>query len=109
MGGVILLLVITLVLFIVILCVRCKKEGTSPVDSKVFNYTTSCKLNTNVTIQNNPSYDVTEANTSDYLYITPGDPDVPITTNPVLLNPIVKQAKMNTTMSNLMSLINIQV
>ena len=79
MGGVILLLVITVVLCIVILCVRRNKEGASPVDNKVFNNTTSCKLNINVTIQNNPSYDVTEA---DYLYIMPGDPDVPISTNP---------------------------
>ena len=56
MGGVILLLIITIVMCIVILCVRCNKKGASPVDNKVFNNTTSCKRNTNVTIENNPSY-----------------------------------------------------
>ena len=82
MGGVILLLIIIIVLCILILCVRCNKEGASRMDNKVFNNTTDCQLNTNVTIENNPSYDVTKANTSDYLCIKSEDPDVPITTNP---------------------------
>ena len=83
MGGVMLLLIITLVFCIVILCVMCnKKKGASVVNNKVFNYTTNCKLKTNVTIENNPSYDVTKADTSDYLSIKPEDLYVPITTNP---------------------------
>ena len=42
------------------------------------------KLNTDVTIDNNPSYDVTKANTLDHSYstINPGGSDVPITINP---------------------------
>ena len=81
-GGVMLLLIITLVFCIVILCVRCNMEGASVVNNKVFNNTTNCKLKTNVTIENNPSYDVTKADTLDYLSIKPEDLYVPITTNP---------------------------
>ena len=52
------------------------------MDDKVF-YNTA-KLNENVAIENNPSYDVTKANTVGSLYSTikPGDSDVPITANP---------------------------
>ena len=79
-GGVILLLMITVVLCIVILCMRrCHRKGTFPVDNKVLYNTT--RLNENVTIDNNPAYDVTKANTVGSLYIT-GDSDVPITANP---------------------------
>ena len=61
-GGVILIIVM---LCIVILCVRRshRKKG-SPVH--VVDNTTI--LNTDVTIENNPSYDVTKANTLDHIY-----------------------------------------
>ena len=79
MGAVILLLMITLLLCIVMVCMRRSqmKKG-SPVDDS------ATKLNTNVTIDNNPSCDVTKANTIDYSYSTtnPGGSDVPITINP---------------------------
>ena len=81
MGGVILLLMITVVLCIVIPCVRRHhRKGTFP--NKVF-YNTA-KLNDNVAIENNPAYDVTKANTVDssYSLIKPEDSDVPITANP---------------------------
>ena len=83
-GGVILLLMITVVLCIVILCMsRCHRKGTFPVDNKLF-FNNTTKLNENVTIDNNPAYDVTKANTVGSLYSTikPGDSDVPITANP---------------------------
>ena len=77
-GGVILLLTITVVLCIVMVCMRRSymKKG-SPVDDN------TTKLNTDVTIDNNPSYDVTKANTLDHSYntINPGSSDVPITIN----------------------------
>ena len=82
-GGVILLLMITVVLCIVILCMRrCHRKGTFPVDNKVLYNTTN--LNENVTIDNNPAYDVTKANAVGSLYSTikRGDSDVPITANP---------------------------
>ena len=82
-GGVILLLMITVVLCIVIVCVRrSHRKGKFPVDDKVL-YNTA-KLNDNVVIENNPSYDVTKANTVGSLYSTiePEDSDVPITANP---------------------------
>ena len=82
-GGVILLLMITVVLCIVILCMRrCHRKGTFPVDNKVLYNTT--KLYENVTIDNNPAYDVTKANTVGSLYSTIKrvDSDVPITANP---------------------------
>ena len=70
---------IIVVLCIVILCMRRshKKKGSHVVDNTI-------KLNTNVTIDHNPSYDVTKASTVDYSYdtINPGGSDVPITTNP---------------------------
>ena len=80
-GGVILLLMIIVVLCIVILCMRRshRKKGSHVVDN-------ATKLNTNVTIDHNPSYDVTKVNTvyMEHLYdtIDPGDSDVPITANP---------------------------
>ena len=79
-GGVVLLLMIIVVLCIVILCMR--RSHRKKEDDKV-TYSTS-KLNTDVAMDNNPSYDVTKANTVDYSYdtINPGDSDVPITTNP---------------------------
>ena len=80
-GGVILLLMIIVVLCTVILCVR--RSHRKKEDDKV-TYTTT-KLNTNVTIDHNPSYDVTKANTLDCTYddtINPGDSGVPITSNP---------------------------
>ena len=70
---------ITVVLCIVILCMRkCRLK----VDNNVsYNAT---ELNTDVTIHPNPSYDVAKANTVDSLYrtIKPRDLVVPITTNP---------------------------
>ena len=82
-GGVILFLMITVVLCIVILCVRrSHRKGTFPVDN-------TAKLNENVTIDNNPAYDITKANTVGSLYSTikPGDSDVPITANPSYVAP----------------------
>ena len=70
---------ITAVLCIVIVCMRrCHRER----DYKVAYNTT--KLNTDVTINNNPSYDVTKASALDYSYSTikPQRLDVPITINP---------------------------
>ena len=72
---------ITAVLCIVIVYMRrCHRER----DYKVA-YNTS-KLNTDITmyIDNNPTYDVTKANTLDHSYstINPGGSDVPITINP---------------------------
>ena len=79
-GGVILLLIIIVVLCIVILCMRRshRKRESHIVDNKTH-------LNTDVTLQNNPSYDVTKTNTLDYYSyetIKPGDSDIPKTANP---------------------------
>ena len=54
---------IIVVFYIVILCVRRshRKKGSHVVDNTI-------KLNTDVTIENNPSYDVTTANTLDHIY-----------------------------------------
>ena len=76
MGGVMLLLVLIIVLLcIVILYTRFYKKGKFPVDidDKVLYNTTD--LNPNVTMNHNPSYDVTNP-------ITLGDSNVPMTTNP---------------------------
>ena len=79
-GGVILLLMIIALLYIVILCMKRshKKKGSHVID----NVTT---LNTNVTIDHNPSFDVTKANTvhTEHLYdtINPRDSDLLMTTN----------------------------
>ena len=78
-GGVILLLMIIAVLCIVILCMRRshRKKGLHIAKN-------TTKLSTDVTMDNNPSYDVTKANSVHYSYdaINPGGSDVPITTNP---------------------------
>ena len=78
-GGVLLLLMITVMLCIVIVCIRRShmKKG-STVDGN------TTKLNTDLTIDNNPSYDITKTNTSDHSYSTikPQGSDVPITSNP---------------------------
>ena len=74
-----LLLMITVVLCIVILCMRrCHRKADKNV-----SYTKS-KLNEDVTIHPNPSYGVAKANTVDSLYntIKLGNSDVPITSNP---------------------------
>ena len=70
---------ITVVLCIVILCMRrCRQK----VDKNV-SYTTT-ELNKDVTLHPNPSYDVAKANAVDSLYntIKPRDLDVPLTSNP---------------------------
>ena len=78
-GGVILLLIIIVVLCILIMCMRRshRKKGLHTANN-------TTKLNADVTMDNNPSYDVTKVDTVDYSYntINPGDSDVPITTNP---------------------------
>ena len=69
---------ITVALCIVILCMRrCHRERGNKIASN------TTKLNTDVTIDNNPSYDVTKANTLDHSYstINPGGSDAPITIN----------------------------
>ena len=73
MGGVILLLMITVMLCIVILCMR-------RCHQKALSYKLMSK---NVTYHSNPLYDV-KAKAVDSLYntIKPGDSDVPITSNP---------------------------
>ena len=79
MGGVILLLVIiTVVLCVVILYMkRYQKKKASSVDDRV-SYSAT-KLNTNVSIEQNPSYVINVDNNT----IKPaGDVDVPITSNP---------------------------
>ena len=83
MGGVTLSLMITVVLCIVILCMRRSyRKWTFPVDAKVLYNTT--ELNENVTIENNPSYDhVVKLNRVNNSTIKPvRGSDVPITTNP---------------------------
>ena len=78
-GGVMILLMITVVLCIVIVYMRrCHRERHYKVTYNTTN------LNADVTIHNNPSYDVTKANTLDHSYstINPGGSDVPITINP---------------------------
>ena len=79
MGGVILLLIMTVVLCIVILCMR-RSHGKK--ESHVVDNTT--KLKVNVTTENYPTYDDTKADTVDNVYdtINPGGSDAPITTNP---------------------------
>ena len=80
-GGVILLLMTIIVLCIVILCVRRhhRRESSQEYDKVFYDKT---KLNTEVTIKCNPSYEATEDETTDYLpYSTINeDSDVPITT-----------------------------
>ena len=54
-----------------------RKKGSHVVNNTI-------KINTNVTTENNPSYDVTKGDAVDNVYdtINPGGSDVPITTNP---------------------------
>ena len=62
---------------------RSRKDGKDPVDDKVFYNTTD--LNTDVTMDNNPSYDITKCSStvdSSYSTIKPGHSDVVMTTNP---------------------------
>ena len=86
MGGAILLLLMIIVLMcIAIMCMMRRyynRKGASSTDDRAFNNST--KLNTNVTFENNPSYDIIKANTMNYYdaIIPAGDSDVPITTNP---------------------------
>ena len=79
-GGVLLLLMIAVVLYIVILCVR--RLNRKKKHDKI-TYSTS-KLNTDVTMDYNPSYDVIKGNTADHIYETleQGDSDDFITTDP---------------------------
>ena len=81
-GAVIVLLIVTAVLCIVIVCIRKSHEkGKFTLNDKVLYNTT--KLNTNVTIEYNPSYDVAKVNTMDNgSTITTGNSDFPITPNP---------------------------
>ena len=70
---------ITAALCIVIVCMRRCHRKEDNKDNKVTYNTT--KPNTNVTIEENPSYDVTKANTvvdDAHNTIKPGDSDVPI-------------------------------
>ena len=103
------MLMITVVLCIVVVCMRRYHRER---DHKVAYNTIT--LNTDVTIEDNPSYDVIKADTLDHSYslINPGGSDVPININPSYNVPtkpyIVKQMKMITTVHNLMSLFNIQ-
>ena len=73
-GGIVLLLMITVVLCIVILCMR--RSHIKKGDNKV-------SYNEDVTIENNPSYDVNEISTIDHSYslVKPGDSNVSITAN----------------------------
>ena len=79
MGVVVILLIIIVELCILILTLRWphrkKDRGLHAVDN-------TANLNADVTMEYNPSYDVTKANTVDYDTINPGGSDVPITTNP---------------------------
>ena len=69
-GGFALLLMIIVVLCIVVLCMRrCHRMEDKNVSCN------TVQLNTDATIENNPSYDVTQA-------IEPRDSDVPFTANP---------------------------
>ena len=78
-GGVILLMMIIIVLCIVILCMRRshRKKGLHVAKNTII-------FNTDVTMDDNPSYDVTKVDTLYHSYdtINPGDSNVPITTNP---------------------------
>ena len=64
-GGVILLLMITVVLCIVIVCVRrCHRKGTFVVNEKT-SYHNTTTLNTDVTTENHPLYDMIKSATMD--------------------------------------------
>ena len=77
MGGIILLLIIIIVLMcIVIVCMR---RSHKKATNKMFH--NASKLNTEVMIESNPSYDVTKPDTGNSLHITIKR-DIPITANP---------------------------
>ena len=80
-GGVLLLLMIIVVLCIMVLYVR---RSYRKGDNKEIYSKSKHSTDVNVTMDNNPSYDVTKANSMDYSYNTiyPGGSDAPITTNP---------------------------
>jgi len=81
-GGVILLLMITIVLCVAIVCVRrSHRKETFPMGYDEAFYIAT-KLNTAVTTQHNPSYDVTKTNTVDHLYIACTGSDVPVSPKP---------------------------
>ena len=84
---------ITVVLCIVILCMRrSHRREPSRVCDQVFYDTT--KLSTDVTIKHNPSYKATEDETADSLHSTINeDSDVPITTNSVPAIPCSKTSE----------------
>ena len=68
-GGVILLLLITIMaVCVIILCMRRSHKR----DDKV-SYNTTNKLNTDVTIDHNPSYEITKPNTADNRTVTNSD------------------------------------
>ena len=79
-GGAILLLIIIVLMCIVILCMRRshRKALTFPLDNKVHS------KNANISMEKNPTCDVTTVNTMEHLYntIKPGDSGIPITANP---------------------------
>ena len=94
MGGVILLLMITVVLCIVILCMRrCHRKGKYPVDDKVYYDLTD--LNTDVNIDHNPSYVVTTPEIVEYSTIKPRDSTVSITSNPSYYIPFTSNPSYN--------------
>jgi len=78
MGGVILLLMIVIMLLcIAITCMR-RSHNKKAFSLSSTNYNAS-KLNTQVMVESNPSYDVTKA---DYSYSKREDSDIPTTVNP---------------------------
>jgi len=95
-GGFILLLMITLVLCVVIPCLRCHRKATFPLVSKV---------STNVTAIVEAD---TKANTGDRLYntIKPRNQDVPITPNPSYGAPTQPFSTTIEDKSNLMSVMS---
>ena len=82
-GGVILLLLmIIVVLCVVILCTkRSHRKGMFPMGYDEAFYIAT-KLNTAVTTQHNPSYDVTKIDAVDHLYDTCTGSDVPVSFKP---------------------------
>ena len=95
-GGAILLLIIIVLMCIVILCMRrSHKKATFPVDNKVHS------KNANISMETNPSYDVTTVNTMEHLYntIKLGDSGIPITANPSYAAP-TKSNKASESKSN---------
>ena len=89
MGGVILLLMITVVLCIVILCIRsCQRKGTFSVNENVSYYNTT-NLNTDVTVESYPLYDIIKSTTMD-------NSTIKLDSNPsynILTKPCIKASK----------------